>query len=125
MEGVSPSALLMRFFCSVLKDVLVDLQGSQTQVPFRVLDEKDGCIQERQNGLKIPYSRELFLKEVISWFSSKTSRVDISVAKNFHLQAQLLCELPVCQYLHCSLSVLWGRNRTPADFYNHLILQHL
>lgn len=85
MEGVSPSALLMGFFCPMLKDVLLALKGSQTQVPFRVLDGKDNQIQERQNGLKILYSRDLFLKEIINWFSchSKTSRVDdILFAKN-------------------------------------------
>lgn len=39
MEGVSPSALLIGSFCPMLKDVLLALKGSQTQVPFRVLDE--------------------------------------------------------------------------------------
>lgn len=66
MEGVSPSALLMGFFCPVLKDVILALKGSQTQVLFRVLDGKDGQVQERQNGLKIFYSRDLFLKKVFN-----------------------------------------------------------
>lgn len=60
------------------------------QVPFRVLDGYDGQVQERQNCLKVFYSRDLLLKEVINWFSchSKTSRVDdVSFVKNLHLQA--------------------------------------
>lgn len=58
--------------------------------------------KERQKGLKVPYSRDLFLKEVTNWFSccSKTNRVDdISFVTNLHLQAQLLCESPVVSVL--------------------------
>lgn len=77
---------------------------------------------------KIPYRRDFFLKEVINCFScrSKTSRVNgISFVKNLHLQAQLLCELPVVSVLALQLFTLLGKEYNAFDLYNHFILQHL